>query len=382
MMLGSWPPTPGISAYCFELAHALGKKRPIRILTFSKMYPDWLYPGGKVPTDNTFPPHDPERIALDRSLTWYSPISWLRAGLSRDADLLHVQFWSLPLAPVFATILLLWRLRGKPSLVTFHNLEAHERGWVFMGALRLLSALASGVIIHTPKAPSWLTRRHEPTGHLWNLPHGVSRIYGDAPSDRAGARAKLGLPADATIILLFGAIRPYKGLDLLIDAMAEIHRRHPGAMLVIAGRPWEPFEPYQDQIERRGLAAITRVFLGYVPTDEVRVYFEACDIVALPYRAFEAQSAVAMTALGLSRPVVAARVGGLEEAQPDPRFQFDPEDVPGLVAALDRAITERADLEAQLAAAERRFDWDQVAALTWDAYASLLGGNEAKRRRP
>ena len=96
VFLGSWPPTPGISSYCLACVRSLAQHVFVRVLTFSQMYPDWLYPEGPVPKDATFPTTDSPMIRVDRRLAWYNPLGWISSGLFIRGDLLHVQFWSLP----------------------------------------------------------------------------------------------------------------------------------------------------------------------------------------------------------------------------------------------------------------------------------------------
>ncbi len=134
----------------------------------------------------------------------------------------------------------------------------------------------------------------------------------DEVGDRATARRTLGLQETDRVVLFFGVIRAYKGLDILIEACRQIRRQVDGFRLVIAGNPLEPFEPYQRAIEAAGLSDCVLIRTGYIPNTEVAQYFLAADVVALPYRETY-QSGVAFTAFSFGVPMVASRVGGISE---------------------------------------------------------------------
>jgi glycosyltransferase involved in cell wall biosynthesis len=127
------------------------------------------------------------------------------------------------------------------------------------------------------------------------------------------ARISLGLPPDARVVLFFGAIRPNKGLDLLIQAFGRIGAADYNAYLVIAGEPQEDFAKYQRQIEGLGLRSRTLLSLRYIPFTDFPMYFRAASTVVFPYRRVQ-QSGVLQIAYAYGRPVVATDVGGLREA--------------------------------------------------------------------
>ena len=144
-------------------------------------------------------------------------------------------------------------------------------------------------------------------GHLNNF-------RGDVPwLDQGLARARLGLPPDARIVLFQGEVRPVKGVEFLIRAFPEVLRRISSAYLVIAGLPHgTDAVGLRDLVHELGIEPRTRLDLRFVPDDEVGQYFRAADVVALPYVA-AAQSAACFTAYAYRRPVVASAVGGLVE---------------------------------------------------------------------
>lgn len=381
VMMGSWPPNPGISAYCFELAHAVGGRLPVHYLAFHRMYPGFLYPAGAAPRDDTFPPENPRRVVVRRALAWYNPFGWIWEGFRASGDVLHAQFWSLPLAPVIFTVMLCWRLRGKPAVLTIHNLAGRENRRWFHWSLRSLVQLASAIIVHTSAIPDWLARHCERTGkRLWTIPHGTLDLYEADAVTGPAAREHLGISPQASVVLFFGAIRPYKGLDVLLRAFARVARRRPEALLVIAGRPWEAWDRYDAILGDESLRSRTRLELGYIPTKDVKLYFAAADVVALPYREFEAQSGVALTAIAFRKPLVVSAVGELAALQPDHRFVVPAEDVTAWVQALERLLAEpalRERLAASSAEIAKELGWEAIAEQTIAVYRSLCPSNDA-----
>lgn len=207
---------------------------------------------------------------------------------------------------------------------------------------------------------------------------------------RDQARAALGLAPDAGVLLFFGTIAPYKGLDVLVDAFAIVANRNPRARLIIAGEPLEDFAPYRQRVEKLGLDGAVICDLRYIPLDEIPRYFAACDVVALPYRTIY-QSGVLQLAYGFSRPVVATDVGGLGVAVAEDGTGIvvaknEPEALASAILALLADPTTAAEMGSrgrQLAAT--KYAWDEVARTMVETYVSLLasgGGGPGGRRTP
>ena len=185
--------------------------------------------------------------------------------------------------------------------------------------------------------------------------------------------------------LFLGLIRPYKGLDLLLEAFAEVLREVPAAGLVVVGLTRPSFRPYARQIARLGLGERVHTDLRYLPQTVMDDYLAAADLVVLPYRG-ASQSAVLGAALAADRPVVASATGGLPEMLGELAAEML---VPvGDAAALARAMSRRLGDRAAAAelgrragsAARQRFSWRQSGAATAALYRELIGaaGSGAK----
>lgn len=378
-IFGSLPPHRGISGYCQEQAQAVARLVPVEYLNFGSMYPAWLYPGGGLATDDTFPPLDEARITVRRRLNWYNPISWWSEGLLTTGDLLHAQIWSLPLLPVAATVLAGYRLRGRPTVVTIHNADVSLHRAAYRLGLAVVLRLARAVIVHEPGALDTLASRHGVARERMRvIRSGTLDLHYDPTLDRSSARRHLGLTTAGPLLLFFGAIRRYKGLDVLLEALALARQTVPELELLVAGKLWEPWEPYQASIERLGLAGAVHCRLDYVPSAEVRYLFAAANAVVLPYRTFDAQSAVGTSALACGRPLVVTRLGGLPELVEDPACVVPPEDPRALGQVLARLASDPAWRDALAEGSRRRaalHSWETIGAETVALYRALVQGS-------
>ncbi len=376
-MVGCLPPLRGISGFCQALALSVNRLVPVEFISFRAMYPRLLYPGGGL-LDETAPLPDADGLTVRRTLCWYDPWGWLAEGMRLRADVVHAQHWSLPIVPTLWTVLAAARRRGRRVVLTIHNTSPHARSPAFIPALRALCRLADACILHSEHG-----RRQ--AVELLGVPPSKARLVrpgvGPAVPVRAGqgaaARRRFGLPQQAPVALCFGAIRPYKGVDVLLRAFARTLAAVPGARLLIAGRPWAGWRPYQDLIAELGIGASVHAFPRYIPEAQVPDFFAAADVVVLPYRRFDAQSGAGLTTLGYGKPLVVTRLGGLAELVSDERFVVPPGDADALAERLALCLGEPRVLEGMRRDAEQRaraFSWERAAAQTVDLYRELCAG--------
>ena len=182
--------------------------------------------------------------------------------------------------------------------------------------------------------------------------------------DRAAARARLGIPDDQFVFLSFGSCREYKNLEHLVRSFQRSAAR--GASLWIVGRfqSDEYAKRVKRQIDERPQAI--RFVDAFIPDQEVQHYFVACDVVVFSY-ADVLTSGAAMLALGFGRPVVAPRLGHLQDVIDSASgVLYDPAEPDGLAKAMTAAAARRFD-ESTIQKHARRFDWRDAAARTLSA---------------
>jgi glycosyltransferase involved in cell wall biosynthesis len=292
--------------------------------------------------------------------------------LSGRADVVHSQGWEAPQLGLLALIAI--RLRGRPIVQTVHGM--FDRSTTARGGRRLSRTLAARLcartIVHTQAdldgLPAWFARR------TVVIPHGE---YGGLAASghsagREPARAALGLPPDAPVTLMFGQLRPDKGLDDLVTALAAV----PSVHLLVGGQDQGGLAPVRDALEKMGDRAVVRE--GFLDMDEVADLFAASDTVALPYRE-ASQSGVLLLAYGFSRPVVVYPSGGMIEAVVDGETGWVcAQPTPAALADALQAACAAGPAEALRrgergrALSDERYAWPAIARRTAELYEEVL----------
>jgi D-inositol-3-phosphate glycosyltransferase len=359
-LTGLAPPLRGgIAHYTLHLAAALARIARVRLFAWARQYPAILFPG----TTQI----DPSPLGLPvetvRSLDPLGPWTWPATALlvrRFGARRIVHQWWHPWFAPATLSVLDALSRSGTGITVVAHNLEPHEPVPGAALAARIALGRADTVIVHGERdagtARSWWPRadvivRAHPPYHTLAGPR----------LPRAEARRRLGLGHDGPLVLFFGCVRPYKGLQDLIDAMPLIVRGAGDVRLAIAGEFYEPAGPYERRVRELGLGDRVLVRNGYVPNADVGLWLGAADVAVLPYRRATG-SGVLPLARAAGLPVVATRVGDLPDAMVEGRDgRLVPARDPG---ALGRAVAgllaSPPDAEA-IARAAAAGGWDDLA---------------------
>jgi glycosyltransferase involved in cell wall biosynthesis len=354
-VVGPAPPYRGGIAHFTELTEQALSERGHRVsvVSFRRQYPRLLFPG----TSQL----EPEAAAsadgsgAPRLLDPVNPVAWWRTArhLRRLApDAVVWQYWMPFFAPAFGTVARALRRRGIASLAVVHNALPHERHLGDALLSRYFLRACAGHVVLSDAVLRDLASLRAPGAAVRRIEHPVYARFGP-PADRAAARAALGVPPDAPVILFFGFVRAYKGLDVLLEALPRVAEAVPAVRLVVAGEAYDDPARYRRIIARHGLEARVTWHARYVASGEVPRYFAAADVVAQPYvRA--TQSGVAQVAFHFETPMVLTDVGGLAEVVPheEAGLVVPPRDPQALAAALTRFFTE--DLAARLTEGVRR----------------------------
>ena len=207
------------------------------------------------------------------------------------------------------------------------------------------------------------------------IPHGSLDFHTRDRSDRKKIREEMGIDPNQKVILIFGAIRPYKGIDTAIKAFSKVLRQVPLAVLMIAGKLWQKWEPYQQLINELGITDSVKTYLDYIPAGDVFKYFEAADLVILPYHRFDSQSGVGSTAVAFGKPIIVTNVGGLPNLVKNQQSIVPPKDSDALSESIKQCLTDPTQLAAMTANTAKvatELNWSSIAKMTCAVYNHLL----------
>jgi glycosyltransferase involved in cell wall biosynthesis len=359
-----------------SLAREMSQKGRVDFIAFRKLYPEFLYPGGISDNDERFQISETATLTIRRIITYYNPISWLRAGVLARGKIVHLQWWSIPLAPIYICLLLVLKLRRKKIVFTVHNILPHETNKADRILTKAVLSFGDGYIVHASSNRDSLIsnfRLTENAIHKVHMP--VHDMYEGGELDRNSARKEIGIPSDAKVILSFGNLREYKGIDKLIMALSIIAEVIPDVHLLIVGQSWVKWDPYEQLITDLNLETRVTTVLKYVPMSEVKKYFVVSDIVTLPYKRFDAQSGVGNIALAFGLPLVVSRVGGLPELVNDDRVIVEPNDEKSLANSimtifLNDKLYEKLQDDAKIL--KQKYSWASAIDTTILVYKSIL----------
>ncbi len=375
-ILGTMPPIRALSSYCYELSHSLTHICAVEFISFKKIYPAFLYPGGTPDDDHTYPDTHNPRLKIRRKLSWYNPLSWIAEGLGASGDLLHAQWWSLPLFPIYWVVCACFKLKQKPVVLTVHNVFSHEKSKMYFILSKILFRWGDYFIVHSDTNKKQLMQFYGIKEHCISVvPHGSLDFHVKSSSDAMGFRNRFGLCPENKVVLLFGAIRPYKGIDIAIKAFAQCLQKIPEARLLIAGKLWMDWSPFQQLIRQLQIEKHVIAYLEYIPSGKVHQFFEVADLCVFPYLHFDSQSGAAAVALSFRKPMIVTDVGGLPDFVCDRRFVVPPGNIQALAQAMalclgNLDILQKMALDTELVSSA--FSWADIAHQTEKIYKKLL----------
>ncbi len=372
----------GISYYTIRLANALADNYDVSVLCFRNLLPKFLFPGSKHVGKDLATLDYGENVRVFNGMDYNNPLTWYRAYRflkQEKPDVVILQWWTSSVAHMHLLISLISAISTKAKVVIeFHEvvdpleesilpIRIYSR---IMG--RFLVRRASLYVTHSESDRRLVASKYRiPGEHVHVIPHGLYDQYEPIPMEEA--RKKLGLGGgddvdgvfvdgvfvdgvfvddvfvddvfvdDVFVVLSFGLIRPYKGVPNLIKAFGELPDNVAlASRLLIAGEIWEDRDAVTRAIS--GCKYRDRITLvdSYIPDDSIPLYFNAADVVALPYlRA--SQSGVAHIAMAFGKPIVVSKVGGLEESMADyaGTYFVPPGDAGAIKEALLKLFAER-----------------------------------------
>ena len=349
VIIGSAHPFRGGGVTTFN--HRLAKEfnqlgYPCEIYSFSLQYPSFFFPGK---TQYTTEPA-PQGLVIHTVINSVNPINWIRIGnrlRKEKPDIIVVRYWLPFMGPCFGTILRRVQKNKFTKVVCIaDNVVPHEKRPGDKAFTRYFLKSCDAFITMSEKVMNDL-KSFEPHKPAKLVAHPLYDNFGP-PVPKFEARNHLGLSQDDKIILFFGFIRKYKGLDLLLEAMSILNQLnlkpetlnagarglHPDRLtprrdlkLLVAGEFYENEKPYYEQIDKLEIRDQVILRTGFIPDNEVRYYLCAADAVIQPYRN-ATQSGVTPLAYHFEKPLIVTNVGGLPAmvshersglvAEPDP----------------------------------------------------------------
>ena len=354
----------GIAAYNERMAQQfLSEGDAAAIYTFRLQYPSFLFPG-KTQYDDGYAP---QGITITRAINSVNPFNWFTIGLRlrrTRPDLVIMRYWLPFLAPALGFIARIVKSNRYTRILTiFDNVIPHEPRFGDRLLTKFFVSSIDGALVMAEAVEKEL-REFSTVLPCVISPHPLFDTYHE-PVSRAEAIVRLKLcPADR-YILFFGFIRAYKGLDLLIRAMAEPAVKSLGVKLLVAGEFYEDEKPYFDLIHTLDISDSIILHSHFISNDEVRYYFSAASLVVQPYRS-ATQSGVTQVAYQFDKPMVVTNVGGLAEIVPDGKCGYV---VPTEPEAIAEAITDFFNGD------EKRFQKgieEQKKLYTWDRLTEAL----------
>lgn len=281
----------------------------VEIFNFTLQYPSFLFPGKSQYLES---PHT-DLVKSTRKVNSINPLNWVKVGYElykMRPDIIIFRYWISFMAPCYAVIAWIAKRNGISKIFTIvDNAISHEPKFYERIAAKFYFLVSDYFLAMSQKVIEdlrLLTKKPAVFCH-----HPLYDTYAPAIS-KAKARENLQLLSDEKIILFFGFIRDYKGLDLLFSAMNETKIRNLNIKLLVAGEFYSNREQYFNLVKKMKLTSQILWHTEFIPDEKISDYFCAADAVVLPYRS-ATQSGVTQIAYVYHTPVIATNVGGIKE---------------------------------------------------------------------
>lgn len=320
-ILGSAHPLRGgLAAYNERLAREfMYEKDEVTIETFSLQYPEFLFPG----TTQYSSLPKPADLTIHVTVNSINPFNWIKTGLKikrQRPDILVVKFWLPFMAPCLGTICRIIRRNQHTRIISIlDNIIPHEKRIGDTLFTKYFVNSVDAFIAMSDSVYNDLSVFDQTKPRLLN-PHPLFDNYGEAV-DKISAIQKLNLDISKKYLLFFGLIRDYKGLDIVLKAMATEQLRNSDIQLIVAGEYYSNREEYEQLIRELAIKDKVELHTRFIPDDEVYLYFCAADMVVQPYK-HATQSGVTQICYHFNKPMLVTNVGGLPEIVPDNKVGF------------------------------------------------------------
>lgn len=362
MIIGpAYPLRGGLATYNERLAREFSNAGDdATIVTFSLQYPGFLFPGTTQYSEGPAP----KDIDIKVWINSVNPLNWISTGnkiRKMKPDLVIVRYWLPFMGPALGTILRQIKKNKHSRVICIaDNIIPHEKRIGDEAFTKYFVKPVDAFITMSEKVLKDL-QLYAPGKPAKFVPHPLYDNFGEAIT-MEDARRALDLPQNEKLLLFFGFIRKYKGLDMLIDAIALLRSR--GKMenvkLVVAGEFYEDSRPYLEQIEQKGLKEDIILRTNFIPDEEVRNYFCAADVVIQPYRN-ATQSGVTPLAYHYNVPMIVTNVGGLPAMVPPAVGLVSEANAASLANSIEQLLVEGAEkFKPGIAEEKLKYSWGNM----------------------
>ncbi|MCX7834413.1 MAG: glycosyltransferase [Ignavibacteria bacterium] len=314
----AYPMRGGIAHFNTILFNYLAKDNDVKIYSFKRQYPEFLFPGKtqyeteeptlKIPTDKNI-------ISIDS----INPFNWIKYGLKirkEKPDLLILKYWIPFFAPCYFTICLIAKVfRRTNVLFICDNVIPHEKRIGDKLLTKIAFSIVDYFIVMSKTVEEDLIKVNKKRKPYLLTPHPIYNHFGDKVTKEEAKNFILEKYnfdfRNKKLILFFGYIRRYKGLLYLLEAMHNL-KTNTDINLLVAGEFYEDSTPYIEKIKSHSLDDRVKLINEFIPDCNVRYLFSACDCLVLPY-SNATQSGIVQIAYYYDKPVIVTNVGGLSE---------------------------------------------------------------------
>lgn len=315
----AFPYRGGNSLFISHVFDSLKNRFDVKIFNYKLLYPSFLFPG-KTQYDES--KSLIKKAPNERVINSINPFNWISTASKlkkENADLIVIDWWHPFFA--FCHFLITWLIKNQYKnkiLFITENVISHEANFIDRMLTKIGLRNAGRFLSLSQKVHDEL-KNYSRSKKIYRTELPVYDCYNltnNTPSNLL--RSELGFSDTDRVLLFFGYVRKYKGLDLLIDAFAELNKTGSRFKLLIVGEFYDDEKSYFDQIEKHGLQDDVKVINKFVPNEEVYKYYSISYLVVLPYRS-ATQSGILNVAYGFEKPVLVTNVGGLSEFVDDGR---------------------------------------------------------------
>ena len=309
----NYPYRGGNSLFIGHLCVALQKDFELVIINYSLLYPELLFPGKTQYDKSNEVVKEIRDLKTERILNSINPISWYKRIDSFEPDLIVFDWWQPFFGPCHYAVSSLLKKKNKDKILFItENVVSHESRFIDRFLTKIGLSNASKFLVLSNKVKEEIASKY-PSKIVYKSELPIYNCYDTNKALNGNSiREKFGFKESDRVLLFFGYIRHYKGLDILIEALSILRKTDPSYKLLVAGESYEDEKIYLNRIYELKLKDAVVMENKFISNEDVGEYFYASDLVVLPYRT-ATQSGILNMAYGFLKPVVITNVGGLAE---------------------------------------------------------------------